>query len=191
MPQESGSEEGLVNAPKTALLPYPRFTRQQAVLERLHSGLRAAWSRSRPDLNAAWLQLRDEWSWVAIVPSEPDCSTAGLARALAEAGTRLSASPVDCVDANDLDLHGSSRLIAQLEMSAGERGVRSSNHAPPITKTIVALGSPLANPPALSIAVAADGVVLCVRRGSDRIPSVRGTIELVGRSRIVCSVMLD
>jgi hypothetical protein len=202
--QESDSDEGLIEARVTALVPHPLFTRegwverQQAILERLHRGLQpAARSRSSPELNPVWMQLRGDWSWVVMVPSEPDCSTADLARALSEAGTRLSVYPVDCVEADGLDLDSSSRLIAQLGMSAREGGVGSANglasstYAPPITKTIVALDSPLGNPLALPIALAADGVVLCVRRGRDRIASVRDTIQAVGADRILCCVLVD
>jgi hypothetical protein len=70
-------------------------------------------------------------------------------------------------------------------------GLASSTYAPPITKTIVALDSPLANPLALPIALAADGVVLCVRRGRDRTASVRDTIQSVGTDRILCCVLVD
>jgi len=39
--------------------------------------------------------------------------------------------------------------------------------------------------------MAADGVVLCVRRGRDRIASVRETILAIGNERIRCCVMID
>ena len=51
--------------------------------------------------------------------------------------------------------------------------------------------SPLANPLALPIALASDGVVLCVRRGHDRLASVRETIHAVGANRVICCVLFD
>jgi len=188
----------------TALVPHRQFVRnrwleqQHSILERLHRSVRPqGQSRSRPELNAVWLQLAGEWSWIVLVPSEQDCSTAEIARALQETGNRLSVYPVELADARGLDLDSSSRLIAQLGMSAREGGAWSSNglasstYAPPITKTLVALDSPLANPMALPIALAADGVVLCVRRGRDRLASVRDTVQSIGPDRILCCVLVD
>ena len=171
--------------------------RQQAILEQLHRGLRAV-SPTYPQLNALWMQLRGEWSWVVIVPGEADYSTADLARALSQTGARLSIYPVEFIEAKDLDLDSSTRLIARLGISDRAPGepsspqqLASSSHAPPITKTVVALESPLANPLALPIALAADGVVLCVRRGRDRIKAVRDTIQAIGPERILCCALVD
>jgi hypothetical protein len=172
--------------------------RHQALLDQLHRGLQAV-SPAYPQLNAVWLQLRGEWSWVVVVPGEPDYSTAELGRGLAQTGSRLSVYPVDFVEAKDLDGQTSARLMVQLGVfdgaadgsSADGQGSDSVRHARPITKTVVALESPLANPLALPIALAADGVVLCVRRGRDRIKSVRDTIRALGPERIVCCVLVE
>jgi len=187
----------------TALVPQGQLAqsrlaeRQQAILEQLHRGLRAV-SPAYPQLNALWMQLRGNWSWIAIVPGEADYSTEELGRALSQNGGRLSIYPVEFVEAKDLDLDSSTRLIARLGISAHTPGepsspqqFASSSHAPPITKTVVALESPLANPLALPIALAADGVVLCVRRGRDRIKSVRDTIQAIGPERILCCALVD
>jgi hypothetical protein len=142
-------------------------------------------------------ELSADWSSIAIVPSEPDCSTASIARALCRIGARLSVHPIEFLDANEMDLEGSSRLIARLGAFAGiagpvdDRSAPSSNWAPPMTRTIVALGSPLANPLALPVSRAADAIVLCVRRGRDRIASVRDTIAALGPDRISCCALLD
>ena len=173
--------------------------RQQEILEQLHRGLQSL-SPAYPQLNAVWMQLRGEWTWLVLVPGEPDYSTADLARALSQTGTRLSIYPVEFTEAKDLDLDSSTRLVARLGIfDRGEddptepegRRFASSGPARPITKTIVALESPLANPLSLPIALASDGVVLCVRRGRDRIKSVRDTIQAVGPERIVCYVLVD
>jgi len=173
--------------------------RQQEILEQLHRGLQTL-SPAYPQLNAVWMQLRGEWSWVALVPAEPDFSTADLAKALSQTGTRLSVYPVEVVEAKSLDLAGSTRLIARLGIfdrakdgspRQDDREFVPDGHARPITKTIVALESPLANPLALPIALAADGVVLCVRRGRDRIKAVRDTIQALGPERILCCVLVE
>lgn len=202
MSQPSEVDEGPAPvAHLTALVPQAQYARnrwleqQQALLEHLDRSLRPA-GRACPELNTVWLQLRGEWSWVVVVPAEPDCSTAGLARALCETGTRFSVYPVHFIEGTDLDLDRSSQLIAEVGMSARERGtwspngLASANYAPPITKTVVALDNPVANPLALAIARAADGVVLCVRRGRDRIGAVRDTIAAIGADRLLCSMLV-
>ncbi len=144
-----------------------------------------------------WVRLRADWSSLVIVPCEPEGSTAGIARTLCQVGTRLSVHPIEFLEASEMDLESSSRLIARLGASgriagpATDQSFPSSSWTLPITKMIVALESPLANPLALPISLAADGIVLCVRRGRDRIASVRDTIAAVGPDRILCCALLD
>jgi len=199
-PPSEPYEGSAATAQVTALVPEAHardrwLEQQQALLEHLDRGLRPA-TTSCPDLNAVWLRLRGDWAWVVVVPAEADGSTEEMARAFCDAGSRFSVYPVQLVEATDLDLDRSSQLIAQLGMSNRERGtsangLSSSSYAPPITKTVVALDSPVANPLALAIARAADGVVLCVRRGHDRIGAVRDTIVAVGADRVLCCVLVD
>jgi hypothetical protein len=198
------NDEALTRAGQvTALVPQQQFARtglaqrQQAILEHLNRGLRTA-GPVCPELNALWLQLPADWSWVVVVPSQPGYSTADLARGLSQTGTRLSIYPVNFVEAGPLDIDTSTRLIAGLGISGAggwpgsdEEQISSSSHAPPITKTVVALESPLSNPLALPVALAADGVVLCVRRGRDRLASVRETVQAVGPNRILCCALVD
>jgi len=148
-------------------------------------------------LQAVWMQLGDRWSSVAIMPSDPDQPVVDIGRALAQLCARLSVHPVEFIDASNLDLDTSSRLIARLSSSAAERSAPSNGQAsspptwaPPVTKSILALESSLRNPLAIPIAMASDGVVLCVRRGRDRLSSVRETIEAIG-DRLICGVLVD
>lgn len=175
--------------------------RQQALIDRLHRGLQAV-STSYPQLNAVWLELRGNWSSLVVVPGEPDCSTAELARGLANTGARLCVHPVEFTDATKLDLATSTRLVAQfgafddpastaLAQDGTGAGPLFDGHGQTATKSVVALESPLANPLALPVALAADGVVLCVRRGRDRIAAVRDTIRAIGAERIVCCVLVE
>ncbi|HEX9486853.1 MAG TPA: hypothetical protein VF976_07290 [Gemmatimonadales bacterium] len=184
----------------TALVPDPKFARDWWAERQPQVGSPSVVPWCSPDLIVVWSQLRGDWSCVVVMPSEPDDSTAGLGRALSEVGARLSVYPIEFIEANGLDLDSSTRLIARVGTSADAAGRRaptngssfaSSTWAPPITRTIVALESPLANPLSVPIAYAADGVVLCVRRGRDRIASVRDTIQIVGADRILCCVLIQ
>ena len=152
------------------------------------------------DLNVIWSQLRGNWSWLVVISAEPDYSPSDLGHALTQTGARLSARPVEFFEATNVDLDSSSRLIWHLgtSVSPAWRGPSEEQSASastawtaPARRTIVALESPLANPLALPVALAADGVVLLVRRGRTQIDSVRATIEAIGGARILACVMLD
>jgi hypothetical protein len=150
------------------------------------------------ELHMAWVQLRGSWNWLVMVPADPADSTSTIARALCQVGARLSLHAVEFIEATEVDLDTSSNLIARLGTSAGSgwapangQAPEAPNWAPPMLKTIVALESPLANPLALPLVLAADGVVLCIRRGHDRIAAVRQAIDAIGADRIVCCLLLD
>jgi hypothetical protein len=191
----SAQQKKSTDAPTTALVPYPDPDRNR------WNGQRQQPFPDQPqyshELTGLWVQLRADWSSLVLVPAEPDCSTASIARALCQVGAHLSIHPIEFLEASEMDLESSSRLIARLGASAGitgpatDQSFLSSRWTQPITKTIVALESPLANPLAVPISLAADGIVLCVRLGRDRIASVRQTIAAVGPDRIVCCVLLD
>ena len=134
-------------------------------------------------LKQVWLQLRGSWSWLAVVPGEPDLSTADFAHALSQVGTGLSAEPVGFIEASEVDLESGSWLIGRL--GGGEADETRSP-----ARTLVSLANPIENPFALPLTQAADGVILCVRRGRTPIASIRETIAAVGADHVVCSVVV-
>lgn len=151
-------------------------------------------------LHLVWVQLRKPWTWLALVPADPDFSTARLAQALSDVGARLSVQEIGCVEAVDVDLDSASQLIGRLGSAHGGADAwpagagqqfASESWGPPAARTLVALESPLKNPLALTVALAADGVILCVRRGQTRLADLRATVETVGADRIVCTLLLD
>jgi hypothetical protein len=171
---------------------------RESIEEPAAGSTRAAVAAHLHRLNLVWLQLRGDWAWMAVVPAEPDFSTAELSHTLSRVGAQLSGAPVHFVEAVNVDLDSSAWLIGRLGSSVGESQAwqrrdpsGSPNWTQPTARTIVALESPLANPLALPVALAADGVILCVRRGRSRVSSVRNTISAVGADRIRCAVLLD
>jgi hypothetical protein len=192
--QKNSNDHPTVAAQSTALVPRARSAEEDWNEQQRPLSEQLPYNR---ELNALWIRLRADWSSLVIVPCEPDGSTVGIARALCEVGSRLSVHPIEFLEATGIDLESSSRLIARLGGSgrisgpAHEHSFVSSSWALPITRSIVALDSPLANPMAVPISLAADGIVLCVRRGRDRIASVRETIAALGHGRILCCVLLD
>jgi len=189
----------------TALVLHPRVSRSQTIREREGTFPAESEWDSQPggpayyrSLQSVWMQLGERWSSVAIMPSDPEHPVVEVGRALAQLCARLSVYPVEFIDASNADLDTSSRLMARLAASsAGGRSAPANGPppaaptwAPPITRAIVALESSISNPIAIPIARSADAVVLCVRRGRDRLSSVRETIEAVGE-RVICSLLLD
>lgn len=157
-------------------------------------------ARTVAQLEQAWIQLRGKWSWLAVVPGDRSLSVARVGRALCSVASRLSVNPIRFLEARDVDLDVASRLINQLGIanhpgrpwSSSGRPLLPGDHPDaPIPRTIVATENPLANPLVLPVVFAADGVVLCVRRGKSRIAEVRQTIEAVGPDHILCCLLID
>jgi hypothetical protein len=149
-------------------------------------------------MNLVWLQLRGTWKWLAVIPAEPELSTADFAHALSQVGSRLSSEAIDFVEASNVDLDSASWLIARLGTSAGsseswrpDPASTAPDWTRPPGKTLVALDNPISNPLALPVALAADGVIVCVRRGRTPLSLIRSTIEAVGADHILCSVLID
>jgi hypothetical protein len=203
---KKASEDPQSGSQDTALVLHPQIARRQDLREQDPAPFPGepdwtaqpggpAYYRS---LQAVWMQLGDRWSSVAIMPSDPDQPVVAIGRALAQLCARLSVYPVEFIDASNVDLDTSSRLIARLSSAAAERSAPANGQdassppgwAPPVTRSILALESSLRNPLAIPIAMASDGVVLCVRRGRDRLSSVRETLEAIG-DRLICSVLVD
>ena len=142
---------------------------------------RAARPQPHP-LDLAWIRLGDGWSWLAVVPTEADVDVAKVASTLCTIGEALTSRRVTFVDAGHVSAQAeSARLLTELRRQRGD----------PAEGRIVSLPSVLGNPGALEIAVAADGVILCARRGTAPLASVRETIAAVGAHRVVVALLLD
>jgi hypothetical protein len=199
--KESRADPG-AQEPTTALVPYGEV---RVGVPPAAGGEQRAWRARHPpeeeeqDLNLVWAQLRGNWNWLVLVPAESSDSTVDIARSLSHVGARLSPYPIECIEASDVDLDIASRLVGRL----GSRGsgfgwaARSGqpfsplNGSEPRVKTLVALESPLKNSLALPVALAADGVVICIRRSRDKLSSLRETIDAVGADRIACCLLID
>ena len=203
---KKSNDDPAASAAQTALVPHPEFVhpsrdarQARGLREDSRGGTKVDAASRDLELEAVWLRLGSHWSSVVILPCEPDLSTAQIGRALSDAGSRLSIYPVEFIDAGALDLETSSQLIARMRTSAeaeesgaaGPPSFTSSSWSRPITRTVVAAPSPLANTLSIAVAHASDGVVLCVRRGGDRLAAVRETIDVLGTQMVLCCVLLE
>jgi hypothetical protein len=144
---------------------------------------------------------RRPWRSLAVIPADAAHSAAGIARALAEVGGFIGMKPVHFIDAQGMDL----AALATLVMELGDRASSSSwtMNAParpgagwdPSSvasekATVVALESVVANPLVLPVALAADAVLLTIELHATPLEEARRTVEMIGRERVVGSVLL-
>ncbi len=142
----------------------------------------------RHEHQALWFTLaRRKLASVVLVPADEGRPVADVAHALAEVGRRLGDSPVTSIVADVIDYDFVARTAALLASTR-----RSDDHRPGSSplEVIVAVHSVLTEPLGLALVQAAGGVVLCVELGRTRLEAARQTIELVGRERIVGSVVV-
>jgi len=195
-------DDATVRGANTALALRPSSTRDRNGRDETSRAQPAEESRANgwptgfDGLQGVWLRLGPDWSSVAVVSAEPDVSTDAISRALTDLGSRLSGRPIEFMAANGVDADRLSSLVGHLGATAADgwpsaQPFASASWRRPIMKTIVALESPVANPLALPVALAADGIVLCVRRGRTHLEAIRDTVAAVGAERILCCVVLE
>jgi hypothetical protein len=163
-----------------------------------------------------WFALtRARWSSVVLVPADEGGSVHRIATELADVGTRLHHSPVTAIVADTVD-YAAARALADMQASQEDRpwrgdidvDVSAVNPAdrqatiassapsyeaklmPPIGRIIIAIPSVMEYPLGVAIAQRADAVVLCVDVGVTRMKSARRTMDLIGRERIVGSILV-
>jgi hypothetical protein len=129
--------------------------------------------------------LRAEWTCLAVVPAHAGGSAYGIARALAEAGSRHRGVPVRLVKADSDDLAQTAQFVDSLSRkSAGASAVKRGG------EVIVAVDPVVDNPLGIAIALAADAVLVTIEMGVTDLASARRTIEMVGRERLLGCVVI-
>lgn len=179
------------------------------VLRTMKAGGRPASKPGLPsrELQELWFATRRrEWKSLVVVPASPGTSVLQIAQALGEVGGAIRMSPVQVVNAEGMDLDRIALLVMDLSgadqqpaaksavwTSAPEgagREAQTARSAPQSRATIVAIEAVAENPLILPLALAADAVLLCVEMGRTRLADARHTIELIGRDRIIGTVLL-
>lgn len=125
----------------------------------------------------AWFQLaQHRWTSVALVPANRASSVATLANGIAAVATSYG-DPVSVVVAPHVVPAAAHALLDEL-MQRTAVG----------SKTLVATGSPLADPALVAVARAADACVLVIGLGRTTAAEARQTMACIGIERFIGSI---
>lgn len=132
-------------------------------------------------LQKLWLATQKrEWRSLAVVAGGKGVSTLEVADTLAKIAWWYRGQPTCVVDLRDLSM----RLVEhQLQEIAAQ-----TTHG---ERVIIALRSVSENPTVISVAELADAVVLCVELGKTSIAQASATIDEIGKSRFLGTIVLD
>jgi hypothetical protein len=128
-----------------------------------------------------WFSLRQHtWTSVALVPSHGGIDVVKVAEMLVTTGRMQGERPVDLVNATGMQLAHVQELIESLSAVA-DRGASAIVPVDPI----------LENPSAIAVVQAATVALLVVRLGESLIGNAQSSLDLVGRSRFIGSIVVD
>jgi hypothetical protein len=162
-------------------------------------------SPGRPsrEFQELWFATRRRaWNTLAVVPGAPDASAMPVAQALAEVGQLIHRAPVKVMRVESMDLGEIADLVMGMSgalppppvsvwtSTAPGRGTPGGGTGAASGPVILALESVVANPLVLPVALAADAVLLCIELGQTELASARHTVELLGRDRLIGSVLI-
>ena len=163
----------------------PEGTDAANALEPVDADDRGVSSRQYQEL---WFRLaRTHWRTLVLVPADDGGSATEIATSLAQVGRILHES-VSVVDFKDVLDSGMFDARTNDSTSPFARPVLRAADRP--GKLIAALLPVVSEPLGLTMATAADVVVLCVELGHARRRAVQRTIELVGRERIAGCILI-
>jgi hypothetical protein len=149
------------------------------------------------DMQELWFATRRrEWNTLCVVPAAPGLSALPVAEALAKVGQLIRGHPVRVINAEGVDLSQIAQLAAEMTGQAKPSTVwtsvasRRPSAVPDGSPVIIALESVVGNPLALPVALVADAILLCVELGQTGVENARHTIHLLGRERLLGTVLV-
>jgi hypothetical protein len=165
------------------------------------------------DFQELWFATRRrKWRSLVVAPASPGSSVLHIAQALAEVGSAIRMSPVQLINAEGMDLDRIARLVQDISGEA-KAEVKGEPQPPPVwtsgpagasaagkdvaarsgpaeRATIIAIEAVAQNPLLLPLALAADAVLLCLEIGRTKLDDAHHAVELIGRDRIIGTVLL-
>jgi hypothetical protein len=132
------------------------------------------------ELQTLWLSLaRRSWRSLAVLAASKGTSTIGVANSLARMALWYTGQPSCVFDMRDLHLRFLDEQVR--DMAAQMQGEE---------RVFVALRSLSENATTAPLAMAADGVVLCLELGNADIKSAKRTIAAIGRERFLGTILV-
>jgi hypothetical protein len=170
----------------------------------------------RPEYQELWMALaRRRWTSLVVVPADGECSSADVAKSLADVGKELVEDPVTAIAVSRLG-YDSARALSDLQQyvdrarQTGERtpapaeanivdvsarpvdpsgappdGAGTALALIPNARLVISIPPVVNEPLGLAVAQSADAVLLTFDLGKTRLSEARRTIELIGRDRII------
>jgi hypothetical protein len=133
------------------------------------------------DWQRVWFSTRQRgWSSLAIIPSDAGIDVGKVAEALASIGRQHGEWPVSLVNTVGVQLADVNQVIDSID-ALTKRGECVLVPVDPITE----------NPSTTPIVRAMSAALLVVRLGESQLSSARSVIDLVGRERLLGSVVLE
>jgi hypothetical protein len=127
------------------------------------------------ELQQLWMHLiREQWTSLAVVPTEPTTSARAVTDALVTMAGFYDFGDLKVMDAQGLSLQEGVKLAQELALTTAKGG-----------RVVVAVDSPFQNAGAIPTILATSAAVLVVRLGSSEIESVRSVVEIIGRERVL------
>jgi hypothetical protein len=132
------------------------------------------------DWQRIWLATRQQnWTSLALIPSDASVEVAGVAEALAATGRLYGERPVSVLSAKGVQVPDVRHLLDTLGVMT-ERG----------DWVIVPVDPIVENPSSVPIAQATSAALLVVRLGQSQLTLARNAVEVVGRGRFLGSIVL-
>jgi hypothetical protein len=128
-----------------------------------------------------WFAIRQHtWSSLALVPSHSGIDVVKIAHTLVATGKLQGERPVALVNGTGVQLGNVQQVITEMT-AVGEREEYAIVPVDPIQD----------NPSSIAIVQAASIALLVVRLGESLLGSAQTTLDVVGRSRFIGSIVVD
>lgn len=132
------------------------------------------------DWQHVWLSVdQHAWKSLAVVPANPGLSSVETVRRLASAADFYSQTPVEIIDASVI-LPSAARDVTARIAAANRQGIRC----------LVAVGSPVTSPAAISLARAAGAALLVLPLGVASVRLTRQTVDAIGKEHFIGAITL-
>jgi hypothetical protein len=133
------------------------------------------------ELQQMWLHLvRETWSSLAVVPTDPGTSARSITAALTEMASFYDLGDIKIIDAQGASLQDGVRLAQDVTATVAKGG-----------RVVVAVDSPMHNGGAMPLVMAAGAAILLVRLGTSHLQAARSIVDIVGRERILGAIALE